>query len=381
MNYPLVPATALLALLLAACKSNGPDFDPRASAPQTNSPRELLALTNTADLEEQAFTNLTRASALKPEMLQVPTNLYRLGPGDNISIEVLGEVGSRGTPTVGPDGKIYYSLLPGTFVWGLTLTETKDVLEKGLKKYLRVPPDITITLNQVGSKTVWVLGNVNAPGIYPLATPVRLLEGITAAGGPLSAPGAADGVCDLQRSFLMRDGKLLPVDFDKLLRAGDMSQNIYLQPNDFIFLRSGITRNIYLMGAVAGPGVVPYRDDLTLAGAILASGGMLPYAQAGHVAIIRGSLAEPRIASVDYRAILKGKATDVRLEPGDIIYVSFVPWRKLAVLAEAVLDTFVQTVAANEGYKLTYPNASPTGPVVPVTQPNTVVVPSPTPTR
>ena len=67
------------------------------------------------------------------------------------------------------------------------------------------------------------------------------------------------------------------------------------------------------------------------------------------VAIVRGSLTEPKIAVVDYKEIVKGKAPDVLLEPGDIVYVPFSPYRTLVKYADLILKTFVQTVAINEG--------------------------------
>ncbi len=378
-------AIASAGLCLTGCQSKGPAFDPRASV-QGYTPRELNALTNTADLEQQAFTNYPRTQGLTAEMLQPPKDAYRLGPGDVIELEILGEVGSRSLLTVGPDGKIYYGLLPGTVVWGLTLGETKDTLEKALQKYLKVPPDITVTLRQVNSKTVWVLGNVATPGVYPLGTPLTLLEAIATAGG-LHGGGAAvgspvlDDMVDLQRSFVMRDGKLLPVSFERLLRAGDFSQNIYLQANDFVYLRSGVTRNVYVIGAVSLPTIVPYHDEITLGGAIASCMGPVRYAYLSQVAVIRGSLTEPKMAVVDYNQIREGVVPDVRLQPGDIVYVPYVPWRKVAMLLERMLDSFVLTTAANGAYQLAYPNAIPVGPVVPTGGAAPPPVPPPNPAQ
>lgn len=381
MKYRILAAIVAPALLLVACRSYGPRFGARAPDAQSNRLGNSLTWTNTITLQDQAFSTVYPTNNVKPEMLRAPKDYFRLGPGDMIEIEVMGDNAARTAVTVGPDGKIYYSILPGTFVWGLTLSETKDALEKGLKKFLRSAPDMTVTLRQANSQTAWILGNVQSPGVYPLSTPLTLLEAITAAGGIIISPGAADGVCDLQRSFVMREGKLVPVDFEKMLRNGDLSQNIYLQPNDFIYLRSGLTRNVYVLGAVGMPNIVPYSEQLTLVGAILSSGGTVPYAHSTQVAIIRGSLSEPRIAQVDFKEIIKGKAQDLRLQPGDIVYVPYVPWRKLAMFAEGMLDTFVQTIASQEGYKLVYPNASPVGPIVPIGPPNVIVPPVVAPPR
>jgi len=82
-----------------------------------------------------------------------------------------------------PDGKLYFNLLPGVDVWGLTLTEAKTRLENTFTNYLREQPRIAMTLRGVESKRVWILGCVQAPGVYTMATPMTLLEAISMAGG------------------------------------------------------------------------------------------------------------------------------------------------------------------------------------------------------
>jgi protein involved in polysaccharide export with SLBB domain len=152
-----------------------------------------------------------------------------------------------------------------------------------------------------------------------------------------------------------------------LISLGDLSQNIYLQPDDFIYLRSSTTRNVFVIGAVASPNIVPYSDQLSLLSALASVGGTIEYARISHVAIVRGSLTSPRIALVDYKAIYLGKAPDVRLEPGDIVYVSFVAYRKLALLAENIIRTLATTTAANEGSRAA--GGSAIGVSAPVTSP------------
>jgi hypothetical protein len=70
------------------------------------------------------------------------------------------------------------------------------------------------------------------------------------------------------------------------------------------------------------------------------------------VAIVRGSLSAPQIAVVDYNAIVKGKAQDVRLEPGDIVYVPNSPYTTLKRYLNIILNTFAATTAANEGIRV-----------------------------
>lgn len=341
-------------LCLAGCKSYGPRFDPYDQPAAQGAP-------GTIQIDQQAFEEINTTNLLLAAWLRPPTNFFTLGPGDVVEIEQLGEAGARATALVGPDGKIYYSLLPGMFVWGLTLSDTKSLLETNLARFVRVQPEIGLTLRSVGSKRIWVLGGVVQPGVYHLGTPTTLLEAISAAGGTTFASHTTEEQVDLRNSFVMRQGELLRVDLYRLLRLGDLSQNIYLQPDDFIYLRPAPAREVYVLGAVVLPNIVPYSPNTSLVSALASAGGTLPYAYSTHVGIIRGSLSQPFIAVVDYKAIIKGKAPDVRLRPGDVVYVPFAPYKKLAQFADLILNQFVRTIAINEGR-----NAVLEGPPVPV---------------
>src|ERR1043166_3702089 len=326
------------------CRTKGPSFN----ASETSSDFQRVALTNRID----------------KAWLQPPTEPYRLGPGDVIEVEVIGDANSRSSLLIGPDGKIYYSLLPGASVWGLTLGETRALLQQQLGQFTRATPEVVVNLRAVGSKRIWVLGHGSAAGVYTLATPTTLLEAISAAGGIPSA--GVDDVGDLQKSFLLRDGRSLAVDFERLFKGGDLSQNIYLQPDDFIFLRSATLPSVYVLGAVSSPTVLAHSRDMTVASAIISAGGTVKYAQQNQVVIIRGGLTRPQIAEVDYKSIVTGKATNIRLQAGDIVYVPFSPFRKIGQLAEDVLDQFVRTVAVNEGARIIDDKAQPVGLSAPV---------------
>jgi len=303
-------------------------------------------------------------SPLDPALLQPAESPFRLGPGDQLDIELVGDSASMTTVTVGPDGKIYYYLLPGLEVWGLTLPETRARLAGELKKYIRETPVISLTLRAAASQRFWMLGRVGSPGLYTLTGPTTLLDALAQAGGlssssPLASLAASMSVsvpeaggpegADLSRSFLIRQGHFLPVDFQRLLRDGDLSQNIYLQPDDFIFLPSVRTPQIHILGAVVRPQSERMSGSLTVVQAIAQAGGPVLEASLSNVAILRGSLAQPQVAIIAVDAVLHGKAPDVRLEAGDIVFVPYSPNRVLNRYVQLILDTFVRTVGVNEG--------------------------------
>ena len=318
---------------------------------------------------------------VKPDLLRPAENIFTLGPGDRIEIEIIGHPTSRATATIGPDGKIYYHLLSGLDVWGMTLAQTRELLQNQLAKYL-AEPQVAITLREVGSKYVWLLGRLNRPGIYPMTGTMTLLESLALAGGTARSASqvSTEELADLRHSFVMRQGQLLPVDFYRLLREGDTSQNIFLHPDDFVYVPSALAQEVYVFGAVRAPRVAPYIEHMTLVSAIAGSSGTVKYdllarddagpfmpdAYLSHVAIVRGSLTVPTVTIVDYKAIIKGHARDVPLEAGDIIYVPNSPYTNLKRYVNLIINTFIGTVAANEGIRAAGGTTAGVGVSVPV---------------
>ncbi len=367
-NFPHRSTAPSLVALVALFAVTGCEHLPLPTA-RTGTPTPSVA----------AFPALTTAPVepLDPALLRPSETIFRLGPGDQLDIELLGDLSTRASVTVGPDGKIYYYMLPGLDVGGLTLAETRARLGEELKKYIREKPVVALTLRSVASQRVWVLGRVNSPGIYTLAGPTTLLDAVAQAGGlsssssAFAALAASVGVAsptgssveaaDLSRSFIIRRGRMLPVDFQQLLRDGALSQNIYLQPDDFIFLPSARASQVHILGAVIQPHSERMTGALTVVQAIALSGGADREAILSNVAILRGSLAAPQIAIVAVDQILLGQAPDVRLEPGDIVFVPFAPQRVLTRYVNLILDTFARTVGVNAGARAVSGNAPPVG--------------------
>jgi protein involved in polysaccharide export with SLBB domain len=301
---------------------------------------------------EMADLSAPAAPALEPSLLLPAETDFRLGPGDQLEIEVVGDLSTLAPVTVGPDGKIYYYILPGLDVWGLTLPEAHDLVADALKKFVRGKPSVRLTLRSVASQQVWLMGRLSSPGVYSLGRPTTLLDAVSQAGGlAVSTPagGTPTESADLSRTFLIRNGHVVPVDFERLIRDGDLSQNVYLQPGDFVFMPSLRSAQVHVMGAVVQPRSERMTGSLTLVQSIALAGGAEPLAYLKNVAILRGSLAHPQIAVVAVDQVLLGRVPDVRLEAGDIVYVPYSPNRVLVRYMNLILDTFARTVGVNEG--------------------------------
>lgn len=317
---------------------------------------------NDASTTTAAFTQTKRQEPIKPEWLKPSPRPFALGPGDKLEIEILGETGTRTDTFVTPDSKVYFDLLPGIDVKGKTTTQLREEMEKLLARYYK-QPQVSLTLREVSSQRVWVLGRVNAPGIYPLNRPLRVLDAVTQAGGLFTSrfTGTTEELADLSHSFLIRGGKTLPVDFQKLIREGDLSQNIYLEPDDFIYLPSALTNEIYVLGAVTEPRPVGFMNEMNLITALGRGLGIRPDADLAHVTIVRGSLTEPKIATVNASDIIQGRSTNVRLEPGDIVYIPGAGSMSPGGFLHDAVNTFTRLVAANEGNAAGSAHATPIG--------------------
>lgn len=352
-------AFALAAMLVTGCQKPGPQFNPYISHYAINPEFQTVSLTN----------------QLNPSLFQPPASSYTLGPGDQIEIEQIDETNSRTDLTVGPDGKIYYNLLPGMDVWGMTLPQVSDAVQKGLSQFIREPPRVGVSLHAVESRRFWVLGRVQSPGVYTMTNATTLLEAIAMAGGTanlsgakdIGGAGANDELADLRRSFIVRKGHVLPVDFQALIFNGDLSQNIYVEPDDFIYFQTATAREVYVFGAVLTPSAIPFQGGMTMMTAIAGANGTAREAYLSHVAVVRGSLAEPRVAIVNYKDVLGGQVPDVLLEPGDIVFVPFEPYRYLVRYVNLIVNTFASSAAIDGGILAVSPNVpTTTGVFIPV---------------
>lgn len=301
-------------------------------------------------LDEEAFEFVGSERSIEPEWLLPSKDPYQVGVGDWLEIEITGIAGSRSETFVMPDGRVYYDLAGGVQVDGFTVAEISQRLEKALSHDYS-SPNVNVTLREVKSRRAWLLGRLNKPGLYPLSQPTTLLEGISLAGGLFTSrfSGSTEELADLGNSFVLRDGQVLPVDLLALIKQGDMSQNIYLEDGDYVYLPSSLSQNVHVLGAVMQPQAIGYKDKINIVAAIANAKGPTPAARLDQVLIIRGSLSSPKVAMVDFKEILAGRATNVELRPFDIVWVPDRPFKKLEEYFWVIFDSAATTIAVREG--------------------------------
>ncbi len=275
---------------------------------------------------------------------------YTLGPGDTLTFSFydrpdLKQEGVR----IGPDGTVSYMHAVGIKAEGLTPDQLRariedEIVRKGGYK----DPRVMISLDEIESKMYSIIGRVRSPGSYNLDRPTTVLEAIASAQGIQvgQISSANYELADFERSFVARRGKKLSVDFEKLYYRGDFTQNKYLEPDDYVFIASSLQNEVYVLGSVQNPGRLTMPKDLTIIGAIANTGGFVEDAFKKRVLLIRGSIHDPETHIVDMRAIVEGRAPDIKLEPRDIVYVNLRPFEMVEKAFEAALIAYMQTVTA-----------------------------------
>ncbi|MEE8296010.1 MAG: polysaccharide biosynthesis/export family protein [Sphingomonadales bacterium] len=106
---------------------------------------------------------------------------YRLGSGDEIRINVFGEITLSGKFLVGDEGVVAMPLIGGIQAEGLTVQELENAIKAKLKPdYLKNP---RVSVEVLNYRPFYILGEVNSPGSYPFVSGMTVLEGVALAGG------------------------------------------------------------------------------------------------------------------------------------------------------------------------------------------------------
>jgi protein involved in polysaccharide export with SLBB domain len=267
-----------------------------------------------------------------------------LGPGDilNLSIFEMPETVRTEVP-ITPDGHITFLQARDITAAGLTIDELRAKLDEALGKFYQ-NPRVVVVPAAIHSKKYFLLGSVVNGGVYTFDRPLTVIEAIARAGGletGLSEQRSVE-LTDLAHSFLVRNGQRMSLDFERLFQRGDLSQNVPLEPDDYLYFASAQANEIYVLGEVMSPGVVAYAPRPTVLNVIAARGGYTLRAYKGRVLVVRGSLEHPETFDIDTRAILSGDKPDFKLQPKDIVYVSINPWKVGGEVLDTAVRAFVQ---------------------------------------
>lgn len=317
-----------------------------AEAQFTNQP--LATEPPPGEIDEASALQTNRSfSVVGPDQRAEWQKHLTLGPGDVITLGLYGEpLLSRTEVTIAPDGRVTYLEAQNLLATGLTVDELRAKLDEEIGKYRRAARTI-ITPVSYRSKRYYMLGKVVQRGAYVLDRPTTVIEALARAHGLEN--GMVDNntvdLADLSRSFVMRGGQRIPLDFEKLFQ-GDLSQNVQIEPGDYLYFPSADVQQVYVLGEVGLPGPVVYRPDSTVLAAISARGGFNERAFKSRVLVVRGSINHPEGFAVDTMATTAGRLPDFKLEPKDIVYVSHRPFYRVEDLLDLATTAFLQSVVS-----------------------------------
>ncbi len=158
--------------------------------------------------------------------------LYVLGCGDRVSIRVWGRDNLNTDAIVRPDGKISFPLIGDIQAQGLRVEDLKEELDKRLREYV-FEPSVSVTVVDIKSLKIYILGEVARPGEYDLIAPTDVLRAIAMAGG--FTIYAKKNKIQIIRSEGQEKIKI-KFNYDQVIRGINLSQNILLRPGDVIIV-------------------------------------------------------------------------------------------------------------------------------------------------
>jgi polysaccharide export outer membrane protein len=211
---------------------------------------------------------------------------------------------------------------------------------------------VTVGLKETRQHTVIVSGAVKNPKGYPIYGPTDLFELLNEAGGPTDDAGdeaivargeeglrsgtkegnqavkadpASEGNQAVKADPASQE-QYFTVDLRQLLQTGATKANVLLYPGDRVIVKRAAL--VYVLGAVNRPGgyvVNPNREFYTVVKAVALAGGLSPTARDKKISIFRRDPSAPegkrQEISVNFKAIVTGEKTDIKLLADDIVYI------------------------------------------------------------
>ena len=219
---------------------------------------------------------------------------------------------------VGDDGYLYYPYVGMVKAAGMNIAALRDILTDKLSSYIQ-DPQLDVRVVAFRSKRVYVVGEVNKPGVLPLNdVPLTIADAISLSGG-LTENAHKSGI------NVSRDGKVHEIDLKALYDYADSSQNLMLKHGDIVNVLDRSQQKVFVMGEVKSPKSVEIINGyLTLAAALGEVGGVnQTSANSGAIYVVRGTDKDkPEIFHLDARyasGLLLAERFEMRAQ--DVVFV------------------------------------------------------------
>ena len=246
-----------------------------------------------------------------------PSN-YRLGAGDEVIIDVWGASQNTIRETIAPEGTVQIENLGPVYLSGKTVKEANDYLKREFAKiYAGVTGEtpntqIKLTLGEIRSIQVNVMGEVAVPGTYTLSSFASVFHALYWAGG-------VNKIGSLRSIKVIRDGKTVAdLDIYDFIMEGRLKDDIRLQDGDVILVNPYQTL-VQILGKVKRPMYYEMKPTETIGTLLRYAGGFTGDAYKKAIRLVRKSGREHQIFNVD-----EMDYSVFRLEDGDVLTVDSV---------------------------------------------------------
>ncbi|MGD0497941.1 MAG: polysaccharide biosynthesis/export family protein [Bryobacteraceae bacterium] len=272
---------------------------------------------------------------------------YVLGPNDLISVHIMDAEDISDKPMrIDGNGNIRIPMVGRLHAAGLTAEDLEGKLTERLKEWIK-EPDVTVSVMEVHSQPVTVLGSVRGPGVLQVQGRTPLAEVLALVGGPAEGAGSSVKITRRlewgqiplpgARNDLSGQYSVAEASLNLILDAENPTENILIYPYDVIFVQHA--RMVYVLGTVARAGgfILGDREGLSVLQALTLAGGTVGGASPKKARILRAAPAGGNLQEipVDLAKVIATHAADVALQPEDILYVpSSVPKKVLLRVAD-----------------------------------------------
>lgn len=254
--------------------------------------------------------NLTFAPS---QNLATPVN-YKLGPGDEVIIDIWGSNQNTIRETISPDGNINIETLGLVYLNGMTVKEADNYLRRELSKiYSSIDgkdTDIKLSLGQIRTIQINVMGEVAVPGTYALSSFSTVFHALYRAGG-------VNNLGSLRNIYLMRNGKkVATLDVYDFILKGQTMDDIRLQEGDVIIIPP-YEMLVDIQGNVKRPMFYEMKNGETVKNLIEFAGNFTGDAYTKNIRMTRQNGREYQIYTIDDLDYSVFKLMD-----GDVLSVS-----------------------------------------------------------
>jgi polysaccharide biosynthesis/export protein len=200
------------------------DFPPNSGG-EAEAPRPRIPLPVILDSDSPSLDR-----KVKREDIQTLPDDYVIGEEDMLTVTIWKEKELSGSVVVRPDGRITVPLVGEIKVVGMTPLQLQSLLEERLKPFITVPK-VSVAVNQINSRKVYLIGQVVREGTFPINSSMTVLQVLAGAGG-------LRDFAKKKKIYVLRkrgDQEIrFPFDYDAAIRGRNREENIRVEPGDTI---------------------------------------------------------------------------------------------------------------------------------------------------